>query len=447
LKYGTYGFKGELSISDVADANNELTKPISIEAAGDGTAVIKIDGNAVISIDVNGKLSTNGYIATSNNHLVTKAITDAITTALNALTQRVTALESTSDQSVYSNGVISSGTNGRYNVDQTVIYAATTENITLSGTQTIDGTTPADGSFIFVKNQTDAKENGIYAYSSSSLWQRVTDFSDISAFVGKIFNITNGTQNGGKMFYMARQVFPPEATIDNVELNFIEYFGSIAPKANKIPMRDSTGHVKTASPSASDDAVNKGALLNLIYPIGSLYWTSKAPNDNGDPNSLFGGTWVQIKNRFILAAGDTYANGATGGSATVTLTVAQMPSHTHSGKTDDGGVAHTHEVTGTTGNDYPDHTHYATYFYLSPVIADGTGLAYGTNRVIGTLQHVEGGDTNGASARHVHDFNGTTGGASAYNHKHNFTTGSAGGGQAHDNMPPYIVKFCWERVS
>ena len=71
---------------------------------------------------------------------------------------------------------------------------------------------------------------------------------------------------------------------------------------------------------------NGAPLLNLVYPVGSIYLSSK----NTNPGTLFGGTWVQIKDRFILTAGDSYSNGATGGAATVTLTVSNMPSHTHS---------------------------------------------------------------------------------------------------------------------
>lgn len=47
------------------------------------------------------------------------------------------------------------------------------------------------------------------------------------------------------------------------------------------------------------------------------------------PQTLFGGTWTQIKDRFLLACGDTYTNGATGGEATHKLTMNEMPSHTH----------------------------------------------------------------------------------------------------------------------
>lgn len=449
LQYGTYGFKGELKISSVFE-NDALKKPVSIVAAGDGTAVIKIDGNAVLSVDANGKLSTNGYQATSNNHIVTKLVTDGLKSLIDGLDARVTQIEQTSDVTVYSNGTLSSGADGRYNVNQTVIYAATTQNVTLSGTQTIDGTTPADGSLILVKNQDDAKENGIYQYSSNSTWARSNDFLSPNDLKSQIFNIVNGTTNGGKMFYLPKVNFTDGSAFGTDDINFAEYFGSIKAKANKLAMRDSSGHVKTETPSAADDAVNKGALLNLIYPVGSLYWTSKAPNNNGDPNVLFGGTWVQIKDRFILAAGDTYttvnagndiSNGGGGGEATVTLTVAQMPSHNHGGATGIESVGHTHDFSGKTGNDSPDHTHGYTYYLwegsvIGGVLEGAGGVAF-DNTAHGTK-------TAGASTRHQHSYNGTTGGVSA-NHTH--TISSAGGDKPHNNMPPYITKYVWERTA
>lgn len=71
-----------------------------------------------------------------------------------------------------------------------------------------------------------------------------------------------------------------------------------------------------------------------IYPIGSIYMSV----NDADPSLVFGGTWEQIKDRFLLACGDSYENGETGGAAnhtpsgTVgghTLTAAEIPSHTH----------------------------------------------------------------------------------------------------------------------
>ena len=97
------------------------------------------------------------------------------------------------------------------------------------------------------------------------------------------------------------------------------------------------------------DEVMKATLLNFCYPVGSLYWSSKSTN----PASLLGGTWVQIKDKFVLACGDTYtSSGATGGASSVTLSVSNMPSHSHS-FTPSGTIsmnAHHHGLN--------NHTHY-----------------------------------------------------------------------------------------
>lgn len=67
-------------------------------------------------------------------------------------------------------------------------------------------------------------------------------------------------------------------------------------------------------------------LLGLIYPVGAIYMST----NNVNPGTLFGGTWTQIKDRFLLAAGTTYAAGATGGEAKHKLEIAELPSHKHS---------------------------------------------------------------------------------------------------------------------
>jgi Phage tail-collar fibre protein len=70
-------------------------------------------------------------------------------------------------------------------------------------------------------------------------------------------------------------------------------------------------------------------LLAAVYPIGSLYYNA---SDGTNPNGLLGfGTWAAFgAGRIPLAAGAGYAAGATGGEATHTLTVPEMPSHSHS---------------------------------------------------------------------------------------------------------------------
>lgn len=84
--------------------------------------------------------------------------------------------------------------------------------------------------------------------------------------------------------------------------------------------------------------VTKQQLIDLIYPIGAIYISATLVN----PGSLFGGTWVQIKDRFLLSAGDNHAAGAEGGKEQYTAD--DMPAHTH--------TRGTMNITGTFGVDF-----------------------------------------------------------------------------------------------
>lgn len=57
--------------------------------------------------------------------------------------------------------------------------------------------------------------------------------------------------------------------------------------------------------------VVKAELINTIYPVGAIYISYNSTN----PATLFGGTWTQIKDAFLLSAGNTYSAGSTGGTA------------------------------------------------------------------------------------------------------------------------------------
>lgn len=67
--------------------------------------------------------------------------------------------------------------------------------------------------------------------------------------------------------------------------------------------------------------ISKSDLLKLVYPVGAVYvsWSSTSPA------SLFGGSWTQIRGAYVRFDSNT----STGGSNTHTLTVAEMPSHSH----------------------------------------------------------------------------------------------------------------------
>ena len=159
---------------------------------------------------------------------------------------------------------------------------------------------------------------------------------------------------------------------------------------------DSKGNVEVPQ-------ISKNEIVNYIYPVGSLYWSSKST----DPATLFGGTWKRIKDKFILAAGDTYAAGATGGEATHTLTINEMPAHSHSGSVGNAGE-HSHSISTQLDVDYN-------------VNGNIVACGYSTS---------------------ITKYTGNAG-----NHSHNISINNTGGGKSHNNMPPYVSYYCWERTA
>jgi hypothetical protein len=103
---------------------------------------------------------------------------------------------------------------------------ATTENITLSGLQTIDGIALSQDDRVLVKNQTTASQNGIYNASSVG-WTRTSDASDSSQVTsGMSLNIEEGTVNGGTSWKLTT-INP--ITIDTTGLVFSPFGGGATP--------------------------------------------------------------------------------------------------------------------------------------------------------------------------------------------------------------------------
>jgi microcystin-dependent protein len=174
-----------------------------------------------------------------------------------------------------------------------------------------------------------------------------------------------------------------------------------------------------------------------------------------------------LRDRFVVGAGSTYAVGATGGANTVTLDTTMIPAHTHSvtasGTSGNASTDHTHALTasGTTSGADINHTHdgitgiqSANHVHSysgvtgvmnanalhSHTITDpghlhvqngqtlagvGTGVAGGTasqTQDLSTQTATTGISVNTANIEHTHSYSGDTGGVSA-NHNHTFTTG------------------------
>lgn len=138
-------------------------------------------------------------------------------------------------------------------------------------------------------------------------------------------------------------------------------------------------------------------VIDWIFPPGHIIQTT---NEKYDPNKLFKGTtWTKIKDKFLLSAGDTYTAGTTGGEASHKLTTSEMP--VHSG-----------------------------HLYTSSPV--GTGSA--TSRYLPRTAL----SSYGSTGRGWNDFNSGE----------MYPAGrDVGGSQPHNNMPPYLAVYTWQRIS
>ena len=166
-----------------------------------------------------------------------------------------------------------------------------------------------------------------------------------------------------------------------------------------------------------------------------------------------------LRDRFVVGAGTSYAVGATGGANTVTLDATMIPSHTHTVTTTGSTAAsgdHTHTFSGTSSGQSVTHTHTATvsdpgHTHTSPSNGAPNGLGAGAAFTTGmgntpgqtTLSNTTGITvTNGnASSDHTHTYSGTTSTAAAHTHSLTLssTAASTGGGGSHENRPPYYA--------
>ena len=189
-------------------------------------------------------------------------------------------------------------------------------------------------------------------------------------------------------------------------------------------------------------------VLQAVYPVGSIYCSYGTVS----PAVLFGfGQWTKIEERFLLGANATYSLGSTGGEATVALTVAQLPAHSHNASSASAGT-HTHTLSGTAASGGA-HTHSAssasagshthnrgtmnitgTFFgqdggYQNPVYSGA--FYFDTNKYPNHYSGVEGRDYNNTLS--IFDASRSWTGATSSNGAHTHTiTVNSGGAHTHD---------------
>lgn len=158
-----------------------------------------------------------------------------------------------------------------------------------------------------------------------------------------------------------------------------------------------------------------GDIVNIVYPVGSIYMSV----NDVSPQTLFGGEWEAIQGRFLLGADASVPAGSEGGEAEVALQEAHTPPHTHTADA----------ITG----------------YFRPRGADASAFWNGSG----------GASANGAfsigatweSGYYMGRASGLGKAVSQIDFNATPVIHEAGGGEAHNNMPPYLAVYMWKRTA
>ena len=213
----------------------------------------------------------------------------------------------------------------------------------------------------------------------------------------KIYN--NGKVEKSEVDYLGEDVGDKFYTVDEVDEKLLETTDLFDEKLLETTdlfddkIVETKDNLESEIGDTKEDTIS--FLFDKIYPVGSIYMSVNSTS----PSVLFGGEWVQLTDTFLYASNtaDADVTTATGGEATHTLTVNEMPSHNHTQN------QHRHSMSGVN---------------WSVSSGSESAVIHTQNRTIGTK----------------------------YTDYQQPTINEKGGGQAHNNMPPYMKVFMWKRI-
>ncbi len=225
------------------------------------------------------------------------------------------------------------------------------------------------------------------------------------------------------MAYTPREIKDRVAVGDDIFI--VEDLGN-----NRIRLIPAPTHV-----SEPGTPVNKALLQHMenhLVPPGAIIMWSGAINDIPVGWALCDGSngTPDLRDRFIVGAGGSYNVGNTGGSDTVRLTTSQVPSHNHTASISSSG---THNHTGTTsleriGDQNVDGDIYAVMGVYKNSVNEAVSD-------VGIWSAIRSLNPTPINTNHSHTFTTSSNGS----HSHSITISSTGGGQAHENRPPYYA--------
>jgi hypothetical protein len=162
----------QISDGAITDAKIAAGAGIQSSKLADGNAFVKSDGSIAFAQNqsMGGNTLTNVATPTGNNDAANKSYVDGLIAGLNSL--------------------FDSKPSAR---------VATTANITLSGTQTIDTVAVVAGDRVLVKSQTAAAQNGIYVVAAGA-WTRALDMDAWNEIPGALVAVEEGSINADILF-------------------------------------------------------------------------------------------------------------------------------------------------------------------------------------------------------------------------------------------------------
>lgn len=176
------------------------------------------------------------------------------------------------------------------------------------------------------------------------------DNYDIYCYVGGYQNATTARVQSSDNATV--QLFASPETYDNAPDDYVAgtiayYYTSLL----KPTPTDIGAYTKAETDQKIAEAISDSTDLNKIYPVGIVTWF----NSNVNPNTALPGlTWTYLNNGVGRTIRIAAANGSdvatTGGSDSVTLSVGNLPSHTHSFSATTSSFDYGTKTTNTTGN-------------------------------------------------------------------------------------------------
>jgi microcystin-dependent protein len=419
---------------------NEIMKISDTGNVGIGTQT------PTYKLDVNGDLNIGGDLilpgGTVSSNTDSSFLSESSLLTLNGF-MYTKALLNYSEGGNNTTGIIF-GKDSSYGTDKISFITSGTTQLYVANNKVGIGTTSP--------NKSLEVEGTIYNYQKIMI-DRVSTTSSTERIWSIKNNIGSTTTDGGGNTLVpnslrfcfnteASETYPANLTLTSTRVGILNTNPSVSldivsTDAIKVPIGTSSQR-PTANSANEKGYIRFNTTLDTFEGFGSgNQWTELGSGDNIIFSSInniplggiimwsnYGGETVptgfalcngsngtpDLRNRFIVSSGTSYNVGNTGGSDSVSLTIAQLPSHTHTGTTNTDG------------------SHYHSGIYWTNGDHELRNDDFNTSGQSGQTSANRG---DGGSGYRTGTTNST--------HNHAFTTNSTGSGQSHENRPSYYA--------